>query len=87
MGFSTIKVVNQMGEGGGIYVTDTAARTPPTGKEIVGMYAHTASVVAAVSSTISGTLSTVAIPAGSSWIGRFSSVTPASGTLTIYYSV
>jgi len=86
MGFKSINVVNQMGEGGGQYSTGTSALTPPTGKLIVGIYAHTASSVAAVSANISGTLSAVAIPAGSSWLGQFSSVTPASGTLTVYYS-
>ena len=87
MGFNSIKVVNQMGEGGGQYSTGTSALTPPTGKLIVAIYAHTAASVAAASANLTGTLTTVAIPAGSSWVGQFSSVTPASGNVTVYYSI
>jgi len=87
MGFQSIKVKNQMGEGGGQYHTGTSALTPPTGRVICSIYAHSAAVVAAVDANISGTLSSVAIPAGSAWFGQFTSVTPASGAVTVYYSV
>ena len=87
MAFQTIKVANLMGEGGGEYHTGTSALVPPTGKFIVSVYAHTAASVAAVSPMITGTLSSVAIPAGSAWFGKFTSVTPASGTVTVYYSI
>ena len=74
---------NLKGEGGGLYVTDTSAHAG----DFDVILAHEASVIStATSSTISGTLTTVALPAGFAWYGKFSTFTLASGKVTAYYS-
>ncbi len=75
----------------GLYVTDTAAHAASGGTTVSGvwrrLFAHSATVVAtATSSTIAGTLTSVAIPAGATWYGKFSTFTLTSGAVTAYES-
>lgn len=77
------RISNLDGQNGGRYVSDTSAYTGTFGS----IFACTASVVALVSSNISGTISSVTIPAGFTLRGTFTSVTPASGTMIIYNKV
>ena len=73
-------VTNNKGQSGGIYITDTAAHTG----DFDAITAVAAAVAALVSSTITGTLSAVDIPAGVTIFGRFSSITLASGKVIAY---
>lgn len=90
MSLAATNIRNLKGERGGLYVTDTALHTFAPSNALgskcwESIYAHTAAVVAtAVSPNITGTLTAVAIPAGSTWYGRFSAVTLTSGTVTLY---
>ena len=71
----------------GQYVTNTSATTPAVGLYFRRIFAHTATVVAtATSGSIAGTLTNVAIPAGATWSGVFTSFTLTSGTVTAYYN-
>lgn len=80
-------VVNLKGEGGGKYAT-TGTITPATGYTYFdAIYAHTAASVNATSANITGTLTSVAIPAGSVWYGWFSSITVNSGSITAYHKL
>lgn len=81
---SRIRVSNLQGENGGIYITNTSLNT--FSRPVSAIYAHSATVIAtAVSYNVTGTLTTVAIPAGSVWYGSFSAVTLTSGKVTCYY--
>ena len=72
---------NLKGEDGGIYITDTSAHTG----SFDAILAHEATVInTATSSNITGTLTTVALPAGFVWYGKFSSITLTSGKVTAY---
>lgn len=88
MSLAATNIRNLKGERGGLYITDTALHTyAPTNnaKAWDAIYAHTATVIAtAVSPNITGTLTGVAIPAGSVWYGRFTAITLTSGTVTAY---
>lgn len=74
----------------GVYVADTSATPAPAGSYFKAIYAHTATVVATATSKDNeypaGTLTNVAIPAGSTWRGLFSTFTLTSGTVTAYYA-
>jgi|SRR6186713_2239337 len=74
----------------GIYVTGTSATPAGTDLYFKAIYAHTATVVATATSKDGeypdGTLTNVAIPAGSTWWGLFSTFTLTSGTVTAYYA-
>jgi hypothetical protein len=74
----------------GVYVTGTGVNTAPAGSFYKAIYAHTATVVATATSKNNeypaGTLTNVAIPAGSTWWGLFSTFTLTSGTVTAYYA-
>lgn len=48
------------------------------------IFAHSAAVLNLTSSTITGTLTSVEIPAGAYYRGRFSSITITSGKITAY---
>ena len=88
MGFQATKIANLMGEGGGIYITDTSAHTLTGTQMFCAILAHEATVIAtATSPTVTGTLTTVAIPAGAVWYGRFTSITLTSGKVTAYYAI
>lgn len=84
-------------DNGGIYIADTGTYVGDFGS----IYAHSAAVVEVISSNIGTgassvitgatgaapvTHSSVAIPAGSTYWGKFTSVKPASGQVTIYYA-
>lgn len=72
----------------GQYVSNTAATPAPAGTYFKAIYAHTATVVAIAVSKDgeypAGTLTNVAIPAGSTWWGLFETFTLTSGTVTAY---
>ena len=51
------------------------------------LLAHADSVLSVTSSTITGTLTSVNMPQGFYWRGRFSSVTITSGEITAYDSI
>ena len=88
MGFQTTKVANLMGEGGGLYITDTSAHATTGSVQFCAILAHEATVIAtATSPTVAGTLTTVAIPAGAVWYERFTSITLTSGKVTAYYAI
>lgn len=74
----------------GVYVSNTAQTDAPTEQYFKAIYAHTATVVATATSKDNeypaGTLTNVAIPAGSTWWGLFSTFTLTSGTVTAYYA-
>ncbi len=72
--------VTQSGNGG-LFISDTAVHTG----SFVGVRALTTAVVALVSSDLSGTLTSVTIPAGSTLTGNFSSITLASGSVEALY--
>ena len=83
MSFPNSRVTNLKGDGGGIYITDTAAH--------VGVFdcilVHEAAVAALVSDNITGTLTAVVLPAGIAYFGRFTSITLASGKVTAYTKI
>lgn len=74
---------NNKAQLGGRYITDTAAYTG----DFDAITAVSVAVAALVSSTITGTLSAVDIPAGVTIFGRFSSITLASGKVMAYNRV
>jgi hypothetical protein len=78
-------VRNLKGEEGGKYRTGAGTLTPSAPYTYFDcVYAHEAASVNATSANISGTLTTVAIPAGGVWYGLFSSVEVISGAVTAY---
>ena len=76
------RISNFDGQNGGRYITDTAAYTGT----FQAIYANSAVVIATlVSPTITGTLTSIAIPAGSTYYcGKATSVTLTSGAATLY---
>lgn len=76
------RIYNFNGQNGGRYITDTATYTG----NFQAIYANSAVVIATlVSPTILGTLTSIAIPAGSTYYtGNATSVTLTSGTATLY---
>ncbi len=80
---SPVKVVNQKGELGGKYLAGAGTHTG----DIDAIFAHEDSVVSVVSTNITGTLTSVPIPKGAYWVGRFTSVTWVSGKITSYLKV
>lgn len=81
-------VRNLKGEQGGLYITDTALHSQPTGRAWDAIFAHSAVVIAvAVSPNIAGTLTSVALPAGAVWYGRFTAITLTSGQVTAYNAI
>lgn len=77
---SPTKIKNLKGEKGGIYITDTSAHVG----DFDSIQALEATVCDLVSATITGTLTSVPIPAGSIIFGKFTSVTLASGKVIAY---
>ncbi len=72
---------NLKGENGGIYITDTNAHTG----DFDAITALEVAVIATlVSDNISGTLTSVPLPAGVTIYGRFSSIDLASGKVIAY---
>ncbi len=82
MGNSNIR--NLKGELGGIYITDTNAHT---GDFDAITALETAVIAELISSNITGTLTSVPLPAGVTIYGRFSSVDLASGKVIAYNRV
>lgn len=77
-----------MGQGGSVLETGTDAVTPPSGKVIAAIQALNANVVISASSPESGfanLTSGTTIPAGSTVLGRWTSVTLTSGNAIIYF--
>lgn len=74
------RITNMKGNKGGVYITDTAAHVG----DFDMIFVHAAAVGALVSSNITGDLSAVALPVGTYYYGRFSSITLASGKVTAY---
>ena len=80
----TVGQDGQLGSDEGVYQKN--AGTLALAGDVAWIYAHAASVVNVTSAGISGTLSSVAIPAGGVWrCGRCSAVTVTSGEITAYY--
>jgi hypothetical protein len=75
-----VKITNQKGENGGLYIADTSAHTGIWD----AIQALEATVADLVSSNLSGTLTSVPIPAGVTIFGQFSSITLTSGTVIAY---
>lgn len=76
------RISNFNGQNGGRYITDTATYTG----SFQAIYANAACVIdTLVSPTITGTLTTIAIPAGSTYYcGKATSVKLTSGAATLY---
>ena len=78
---SNSRGTNNKGQSGGIYITDTDAHTG----DFDAITALEVAVIATlVSSTITGTLTSVPLPAGVTIFGRFSSIDLASGKVIAY---
>jgi len=75
-----VKVVNLDASKGGAYVTNTDQYVG----NIKAITAHEAAVVNVESTSMSGDLSAVPIPAGMTWFVDAQKVTPVSGKVTIY---
>ena len=73
-------ITNLKGEAGGLYITDTNEHTGAF-DAITALEAASATLV---SPNISGTLTTVPIPAGCTIYGRYTSITLASGKVIAY---
>ena len=73
---------NVNGQNGGRYITDTATYTG----NFQAIYANSAVVIATlVSANMLGTLTSIAVPAGSTfYCGKATSVTLTSGAATLY---
>ena len=80
-----VKVTNLQGELGGQYATTGTITPTVTERPFSAIFAHAAASVTCTSNNITGTLTTVAIPAGATWYGQFSSITVNSGSVTAYY--
>lgn len=81
----TVGQDGQLGSDEGVYAKGAAGALTLT-DSVAWIYAHAASVVNVTSAGISGTLSSVAIPAGGVWrCGRCSAVSLTSGEITAYY--
>lgn len=77
-------VNNLMGENGGTYITGTGA----TNGNFQAYQALTATVIASMTSArISGTLTSISVPAGSIIYGHFTSITLTSGTGIAYNAI
>ena len=76
------RISNVNGQNGGVYITDTGTYTG----NFQAIYAHTTCAIdTLVSSNITGTLTSIAIPAGSTYYcGKATSVKLTSGTATLY---
>ena len=77
-----------MGQGGSILKSGSGAVAPPSGKAIVAIQALNANVVMASSVPETGfadLVSGTTIPAGSTVLGRWTSVTLTSGNAIIYF--
>ena len=76
------RISNNNGQNGGKYVTDTSANTG----SFQAVFAHTTTVISAMTSpNITGTLTSITVPAGSTYYcGKATSITLASGTATLY---
>jgi len=76
-----------MGQGGSTLQAGSGTQTPPSGKTIVAIQALNANVVMASSTPETGfvDLLTSTIPAGSTVLGRWTSVTLTSGNAIIYF--
>ncbi len=72
---------NLKGEKGGIYITDTTAHT---GDFDAITALETAVIAELISDNITGTLTSVPLPAGATIYGRFSSIDLASGKVIAY---
>lgn len=76
-----MKTTNLKGEAGALFVTDTSAHAG----DFESITALTATVIAAMtSSTITGTLAGMTLPAGTTIFGRISTFTLTSGTVLAY---
>ncbi len=86
MSYRSVNVRNLTGENGIIYKTSAAALTIPTGRRVIAIYANATAVVnVTLANAVSSDASTtVAIPAGSTWIASCSAVTLVSGSITAY---
>jgi hypothetical protein len=80
MSSPNVRVVNQKGEHGGLYITDTAAHTGVWD----AIQALETAEATLVSTNLSGTLTSVPIPAGVTIFGHFSSITLAAGIVIAY---
>ena len=80
------KIRNLRAEDGLIYQSTAAALTIPTGRRIVAIFAHEASVVNVTIVKNSGSDGTtaVAIPVGATWPATCSACTLVSGKITAY---
>lgn len=78
-----VRVTNLKGEKGGLLIADTSAHAG----DFDAIQALEATVVASMtSSTLSGTLTSVPIPAGATIFARISSITLTSGKVIAYNS-
>lgn len=85
------KIENQMGQNGGIYVTGTGANTG----EFCAIQALEATVIASLTSVayetdksaLTGTLTSIPVPAGVAIYGNFTAFTLTSGKVIAYNRV
>lgn len=76
-----------MGQGGSVLQAGIGTVTPPSGKAIVAIQALNANVLMASSNPETGfaDLLTSTIPAGSTVLGRWTTITLTSGNAIIYF--
>jgi hypothetical protein len=80
MSSPNVKVINQKGEHGGVYISDTSVYTG-VWDAIQALEVATATLV---STNLTGTLTGVPIPAGVTIFGQFSSITLSAGKVIAY---
>lgn len=77
---SNVRVTNLKGDKGALYITDTGAHTG----NFDAIQALEDAVADLVSTNVTGTLTSVPIPAGVVIYGKFTSITLASGKVMAY---